>query len=199
MGTVTIITDASHCPNTLAGGYGVWVAGSKGKKSFGGPMTGTKDSSEIEAKAICNGIWHGIQSGLIQRGDVVLMQTDCQAALLLLQGKRGPRNDAEYDVLDWFTDTTISNELLVTFRHVKGHTNKQDARFKAQYHCDRIAGIHMNSERKRLSGASAEQKCQLVQTSPVVQTIQDQSEPNWVKLKQKLHSIAGNAPLKFRR
>lgn len=199
MALITIITDASHCPNTLAGGYGVWVTGDHGRKSFRGPLSGAKDSSEIESKAMCNGLWHGIRSGLIKRGDVVLMQTDCDAALKLLQGKRPPRYDAEFDVLDWFTDTTISNGILVRFRHVKGHTQKQDQRSKSQRRCDRDAGIEMNNERKRLSGAITEQVCQLVQPVPVVQTKTQQPETDWVKLKQKLHSLVENAPLKFRR
>lgn len=188
MALVTLITDASHCPNTLAGGYGVWVAGQRGKQAFGGAISGTKDSSEIESKALCNGLYHGIKSGLICRGDTVLMQSDCDAALKLLACKRTPR-ESEFDILDWMADTTMKNGITLTFRHVKGHTNKKDSRSKAQDHCDKLAKKHMVSERKRLSGASVEQPRQ-----PTLDHSQPE-ETNWAALKNKLHQIAARKPL----
>lgn len=188
MSLVTIITDASHCPNTKAGGYGVWIAGDKGKQAFGGPLSGTSDSSEIESKAMCNGLYHGIKEGLINRGDVVLMQTDCDAALRLLQCKRAPR-DSEFDILDWITDTTMKNDITLRFRHVKGHTNKTDSRSKAQDHCDKLAKQYMISERKRLHRASEERIQVAVKVKPV-QTIQAPPDVDWSTLKQRLHGIA---------
>lgn len=45
---VTIISDASFCPNTKAAGYGGWVVCNRGNNANGGPLRGAPDKlSEI--------------------------------------------------------------------------------------------------------------------------------------------------------
>lgn len=147
---VTIITDASFCPNTLAGGYGVWVASNRGRGTFGGPLTGTKDSGEAEAKAACNGLHHAITNGYVMRGDRVLIQLDCIPAIELFTRKRKARM-AEKEALDWMERIAKANDLTLQFRHIKGHNNRCGAnRTKAQNKCDDTAGMYMRLERQKI-------------------------------------------------
>src|SRR5699024_8807393 len=66
---VTIISDASFCPNTKAAGYGGWVVCNRGNNANGGPLRGAPDSGAAETMAICNIIWEGMKAKLIHPGD----------------------------------------------------------------------------------------------------------------------------------
>lgn len=154
---VTIISDASHCPHTLAGGYGCWIASNRGSKEFGGPLNDAQDSAEIEAKAACNALHFAITSGLVKRKDVILIQVDALAALEMFSGRRKPRHK-EKEILEWLTDIAARNDLTLRYRHVKGHTSTQDSRSRAQQKCDDLARQYMLQERgKRRSGELLQQ------------------------------------------
>lgn len=143
---VTIISDASHCPDTLAGGYGCWIASNRGSKEFGGPLNNAMDSAEIEAKAACNALHFAITSGLVKRRDVILIQVDALAALEMFSGRRKPRY-REREILEWLTNIATRNDLTLRFRHVRGHTNTRDSRSRAQQKCDELARQYMQQER----------------------------------------------------
>lgn len=143
---VTIISDASHCPDTLAGGYGCWIASNRGSKEFGGPLNDAMDSAEIEAKAACNALHYAITNGLVKRRDVILIQVDALAALEMFNGRRKPRL-RELEILEWINNIAARNDLTLRYRHVKGHTNNRDARSRAQQKCDDLARQYMQQER----------------------------------------------------
>jgi hypothetical protein len=75
---VTLMTDASVCPMTKAGGFGFWcVSDRDGGYSGGGTMKGDIiDSFQGEIKAVANALYHCIREGKIRRNDVVLVQLD---------------------------------------------------------------------------------------------------------------------------
>lgn len=146
---ITIISDASFCHRTKCGGYGIWVASKRGKKAFGGPAHGHTDNTVVECIAVANGLYHGIEAGLIYTNDVILFQTDCKAAIHMFEGKRPPRGE-EQQVYKWFMDTIVENRLSFQFRHVKGHSGRMDSRSLAQDKCDEIAGMHMRKGRRRM-------------------------------------------------
>lgn len=154
---VTIITDASFCPHTRAGGYGCWIASDRGRGEYGGPLNDTSDSSEAEAKAACNGLHHAITNGLVKQGDRILIQMDCKPALSLFKEER-PSRLAERAALEWLKDTAQRNNLTLLFRHVKGHnTNSVASRSIAQEKCDKLARKYMELERGK-------RNCQALQT-----------------------------------
>ena len=85
---VTIITDASFCPKSGAAGYGYWIASKREKHGGGGYFKQTlRNSTEAEAKAIINGVYHALQKESLMAGDQILVQSDCIPALDMLKGK----------------------------------------------------------------------------------------------------------------
>lgn len=190
---VTIITDASFCQQTRAGGYGVWVASARGKQEFGGALRGTTDSGETEAKAVCNGVWHAMNSGILHKGDVLLIQTDCMGALQLLQRQRQPRA-SEKDVIMWFTKIVKDNDLKIRFRHVKGHTHKKDSRSKAQAKCDALAFKYMQKERGRLMAGCLQDQVQQAKRERAAEEKVKQARQLFdakVKFKERLRAFLG--------
>lgn len=80
---VTIIADASFCPDTNVAGYGYWIACERGKDGGGGEMKGRVESSLIaEMQAVVNALYISIRKNLVQANDHVLLQTDCEGAIL---------------------------------------------------------------------------------------------------------------------
>ena len=61
---IIVLADASHCPQTKAGGYGFWIASARGKRGGGGQLKGKVDTSTLaEMMAIANAIHQGIVWG----------------------------------------------------------------------------------------------------------------------------------------
>lgn len=179
---VTIITDASFCPDTFAAGYGVWVASDRGRGTFGGPLHGVTDSGEAEIKAACNGLHHAISNGYVMRGDRILIQLDCMPAISVLSRKCKPRHK-EVEALEWIERIASSNGLTLLFRHVKGHNkNCAKPRTLAQTKCDETAYMYMKMERgKALCGGLKQQINNVAPKKPkkVVKTDDRESAEYW--------------------
>lgn len=145
---VTIIADASHCPDTLAAGYGYWIASERGKLGGGGPMKKlAADSTSAEMQAVCNALYVAIRYQLVQPGDDVLIQTDCEAAIQAFQGRRNIRRPHEMEVLRYFHSLRERSSIVVSFRHVKGHTKRKEARYVTNNLCDQRAKEGMRQAR----------------------------------------------------
>src|SRR3954466_14648311 len=80
---VTIITDASYCPNTKVAGYGFWIASNRGKFGGGGQMITTEivNATAAEMMAVANALHHAAMQEAVQQGDHILFQTDCMGAV----------------------------------------------------------------------------------------------------------------------
>lgn len=146
---VTVMTDASWCPDTHAGGYGFWIACERGKLPGGGPFKVTvRSAGHAEMMAICNAIYDARKNGLVQAGDTVLIQTDCRQAMDVLT----QRVHVGYkDIIDYFQDVTTRGRLVVRFRHVKAHTANSDNRSVANKMCDLRAKAGMREAREAIS------------------------------------------------
>lgn len=150
---VTIIADASHCPDTLAAGYGYWIASERGKFGGGGPMKGlVADSTTAEMQAVCNALYAAVRCQLVQPGDEVLIQTDCEAAIQAFQGSRDVRRKHEREVLRYFHSLRERSSIRVSFRHVKGHTKRKEARYVTNNLCDQRAKEGMRQARATVKG-----------------------------------------------
>lgn len=144
---VTILADASHCPDTKAGGYGYWIASERGKKGGSGVLNGAIQSSTLaEMMAIANAIYHGVTNGLVQGHDILLIQTDCESAIFAFTSKRKGSVE-EKRVIEYVQKVTRFLSLTVEYKHVKGHTNRSEARFAANNACDRAARKAMRKAR----------------------------------------------------
>ncbi|WP_286869477.1 RNase H family protein [Sphingobium sp.] len=151
---VTIIADASHCTETKAAGYGFWAVSERARHGGGGSFQHPVDtSSAAELLALVNGLFFGKMRGVLDAGDHVLLQTDCQRAIDVLSSniKVGLTRD-ERAGKKRFYELTREYACTVSFRHVKGHTNKTEARYVTNNLCDKRAKEGMRLARRRLRG-----------------------------------------------
>lgn len=146
---VTIITDASYCPNTKVAGYGFWIASNRGKFGGGGQMITTEivNATAAEMMAVANALHHAAMQEAVQQGDHILFQTDCMGAVDAFNRTRILINEQERLVWRYFTRILQQYALTANFRHVKGHTRRPEARFVTNNCCDKRAKEHMRAAR----------------------------------------------------
>lgn len=158
----TIITDASFCPDHKLGGWGYWIASDRrpeacpeGKRGGGGELRKVGDNNAAEMMAVVNALHVALELGLVQAADDVLVQTDCQAAILAFTtGRSGMSDEQQAVVARWRAMIGGWAGLRVQFKHVKGHTNRAThggARFGANRACDARARSYMRAARDRAS------------------------------------------------
>lgn len=148
---VTLMTDASHCAETGAGGFGFWCVSNRGKLAGGKPFQGKiKDSYEAEMKAVANALNIGIRSGIIASGDKVLIQLDNAGVIQCITKKKKPRADVKH-VLEYIFEYARDFLIEIECRHVKGHSKKTESRYVSNKHCDRIAKHNMKLARKEMA------------------------------------------------
>jgi ribonuclease HI len=151
MASVTIIADASWCPNTHVGGYGFWIASDRGKQGGSGAFrTTVVSSTAAEMMALVNALHQACKCNLVQSGDRVLLQTDCQDAIRLFSGqapKYNERKPEEVALMKYMTDLIGKAQIAVTYRHVKGHTDGKQPRLYINNKCDEFAKRAMRRAR----------------------------------------------------
>ena len=147
---VTVISDASYCPDHRVAGYGYWIACARRKVGGGGQIVHeVGDVNTAEMMALANTLWHGISEQIILPGDTILFQTDSLGAIDRLQNiKRVATTEQQKTVQAYFEKTISRLDLAVQFRHVKGHTVLTDARYVANRMCDKRAREQMRAARK---------------------------------------------------
>lgn len=148
---VTIIADASFCPETQAAGYGFWIACERGKKGGGGEMKDLLSSNiAAEMQAAVNALHIAIRCELVKAADEVLIQTDCMAAIDAFEGKRRNLAPHEKVAVDVMHRLRIQHCLSLVFRHVKGHSGRKEARYVTNHMCDKRAKEAMRLARARI-------------------------------------------------
>lgn len=154
MARVTLMTDASLCAETGAGGFGFWVVSNeRGGKPGGGMFKHpTKDSYAAEFKGVVNSLASAILSGDIQDNDNVLIQLDNQGVIGCIHGGYKPREDIE-EIMVAYRLLVKTHGLNVELRHVKAHTGSRTNRSVANKMCDLRAKQHMREHRKILKGS----------------------------------------------
>lgn len=145
--SMTIIADASFCPETKAAGYSVWLASNTGRKGFEGTLPKPYDNNVAEAMAIVNALWHGLDSGLLKANTNVLIQSDSATAIAILSGEGRAYNPQLKHAVRYTKDLAQRYDLLLRFKHVPGHTSGQDKRTRAQNKCDEDAKAQMYLQR----------------------------------------------------
>lgn len=150
---VTIIADASWCPDTHMGGYGFWIAGERGKLGGGGRLCRSQpviNATAAEMMALCNALYAAFKHELIHFGDEVLLQTDCLAAINIFKGIGTPLSEQEEQALATLQTQRNMFELDFEFRHVKGHTSNPNARSVTNRLCDERAKKFMREARAEI-------------------------------------------------
>jgi ribonuclease HI len=139
----TVIADASFCPETRAAGWAAWITLSNNLvfperiKRFGAFHRLPEHSTQAEEWALYNGLWLAYQRGARE----ILAQTDCLTVIDKCLSNNAAFLTAKAAA---FPDATVS------FRHVKGHTNREEARFFVNRWCDANAKRIMIEQRKEL-------------------------------------------------
>jgi ribonuclease HI len=150
--SITIVADASYCPDHKLAGYGYWIASSRGKQAGGGVcgISGEVANNTVaEMMAVCNALWHALKSNLLQSGDRLLIQTDCLAAIGAFDGSRSSLNQQERDAVHYMRNASSRYDIEIFYRHVKGHSATMDARSESNRRCDAKAKECMREERSR--------------------------------------------------
>ena len=145
---VTIIADASYCPDTGKAGYGFWIACQRGKHGGDGIIQSyVENNIAAEMIALLNALHVARKKGLILHSDSVLMQTDCQPAIDAFQGQRQSITEQEKELVSWYNAFREEHNLHIRLKHVKGHTDRDDARYVVNNICDRKARRNMRKAR----------------------------------------------------
>ena len=169
---VTIFSDASICPQTRAGGWAGWIKSDRGVLEIDGPLKAALlDTTIAEAMAALNCICYAIGQDMIQEGDVVVLATDNDNVMNVLQGlsrRKFRRKDAKKrgwtmkelrlyvkqnnDHIERISSIFESRQIRVGFdlrwNHVKGHRGKIDKRAAVNHGCDQRARSAMRKARK---------------------------------------------------
>lgn len=146
---VTLMADASHCPDRNVAGYGFWIASARGKKAGGGAIKSLVDNiGEAELMALANALFVAINENFVAPGDNVLMQTDSLAAIGAIGKTRKRMTQKEGEVASYILRLAENNALLLRVKHVKGHSGRAEARFVSNHMCDRRAKTGLMTARK---------------------------------------------------
>lgn len=155
---VTIIADASYCSQTKAAGYGWWAASERGKRGGGGSIKVRVDgSSAAEMMALVNALHRAIEFAVVLGGDHILLQTDCMSAIDAFEGKRTMLTKDERTAKISLFKLKREHNITFSFRHVKGHSNRPEARYVTNNLCDERAKLGMRLARQHF-GASQKGK-----------------------------------------
>ncbi len=128
----TVITDASFCPETNAGGWAAWITVNspdgevRRHRRHGAFKKRPGTSVEAELWALENGV--ATATKLMPKPAKILAQCDCLAALQQL--KANPYHKG------------------IAVRHVRGHTSNTDSRSWVNRWCDNQARRHMLKVRR---------------------------------------------------
>jgi ribonuclease HI len=145
---VTIIADASWCPDTHAAGYAFWIASDRGKRGGSGAYKDRVVSSAVaEMMAVVNGLYTACKDGYVEEGDAVLLQTDCMRAIDMFHRRPIGMSEFEKPVVDYFEKLVKEVKITVQFRHVKGHTDGKQPRLYINNKCDEFAKRAMRTAR----------------------------------------------------
>lgn len=144
----TVITDASFCPILKVGGWAAWIKGDGGISIKDGGILPAPDlnSTLAEMMAAGNGIWLAAKAG----ATCILIQSDCQAVIHLVEGQtRSPKLLAYWQD---FMAMPLMAGVKLEARHVKGHGPILDARTWVNNWCDKTAGKYMEEARAASGG-----------------------------------------------
>jgi len=179
---ITLFSDASMCERRNVGGWAAWLRCDRHRYPYrtgGAFAVRVNDTAMAESMAVVNALASAIREGFIEAEDVVLIQTDNNSVMGVLEGtvvrrmskavreRKGlTRNQAKRVVRDrnaeigmvsaMFLSYVARHSLTVRWRHVKGHRGTVDRRSAVNTYCDEQARIHMRAARGRTVPTLAE-------------------------------------------
>lgn len=162
----TVITDASHCPNSGAAGWAGRVIIDGQRFTFSGPLKGKfGTSTEAEIAAMVNTLHVAYRKEVLVAGTCLLLQIDNERARRII-GHIG--NNANYNAANLSERELIIREKLreiwqefnpprITIKHVKAHKKFHERQANNHVHevMDRLAKKGMREARETLGGAPA--------------------------------------------
>lgn len=164
---VTLITDASFCPETKAAGWAAWVGSHRGHARKSGIIpTRVGNNNEAEMRAIVFGLRFALEQRILFKGDGLIVKTDSHHARHKLEPmystphgrlrlnqvgvKRVPvingSSRSEFAVL------VSSHEIICLFEAIEGHTSvrDRDSHDVIMAWADKKSRKHMRQEQARL-------------------------------------------------
>ena len=150
---VTIFTDASFDHRTQAAGWSAWIKfgplPDQTRRYFGPVKAQCHDSHAAELAAIANAVFLAHRGLKLSGADRVIVQSDCQTAIDLAQGKDNAllRRKAIRRMVKSIRDTVASGGFAIELRHVKGHRGAADRRAAVNSWCDKTAREAMRQQR----------------------------------------------------
>lgn len=147
MTRATIITDASFCHKTNTAGWAAWIRVdgiAEPIRRYGSFKEPVENSFQAEMLAAINGVWIAKQCGATE----FFLQTDCMLVVNLALGEVKKR---AY-VAQWNAakERAGLSRIALRAKHVRGHTQTDDARSFVNRWCDKNAKQEMRKARKAL-------------------------------------------------
>lgn len=141
---VTVNTDASYLSIQKIGGFAVWIVCDKGRYKFSGPTKDAESSIDCEIKAIGNALHVLSKVSFVREISRIHINTDCKEAIKHIRGKSNYSVSSRVHDLAHLVrkNSASSNKSLtnfLTFKHVKAHSDKEDARSWVNDWCDKEA------------------------------------------------------------
>lgn len=147
---VTIFADASFCVDTRVCAFGYYIACDRGRKQGGcGLNVRPHHSYEAECLAVANALYQAIKYNLVYKNDHIIVRTDCQRVILLLEGKGDKLSWHEERALNYFKKVCNENDLTYNVEHIKAHSGIDTPEKFAHNRCDHYAKSRMYDARKR--------------------------------------------------
>jgi len=144
---LTIQTDASFDHKLGVGGYGWFINSNRGPLAGEGILPPCESSINGEMMAVVMAVREGIEKDKIRHTDIMLIQMDCEQAIIRFRDKKYCSGKEDTALVKQFRDFIEVYKLGIEFRHVRAHTGVNDARSKSNEVCDLKAKFHLRRAR----------------------------------------------------
>jgi len=141
---VSVFADASYHHESRAGGWAGWAKSDRGSHYEGGPIrTPLASSTEAEFLAVVNAVHMSIKAKITEKHDFILIQSDCQSVEHILFKPNYVMTSIIKRARAHLMALRFEHQLSFSYRHVKGHSYKNEPRYAINRLCDGIAGRGM--------------------------------------------------------
>jgi len=152
---VSVFADASYHHESGAGGWAGWAKSDRGSHYEGGPIrTSLTSSNDAEFLAAVNAVHMALARGIALNGDNILLQSDCQAVGHILARLGDYPTEIIKKARAHLMGLKFAHKLHITYRHVKGHSYRDEPRYAVNRLCDGLAGRGMVAARTAMGWRS---------------------------------------------
>ncbi len=160
MTIVTMFTDASYKAEDKLASWAAWAKINGQTYRYSGLLKNSIDhADEAELSAIANGLAKLRGQKLLQRHDIIIIQSDSKTALTALSKRQG-RTEYNRQVIKFIDQLYTDLHLRFSLRHVKAHKGSMSPRHAVNSWCDRECKRVLRQAllcRKQMSHMSSEQ------------------------------------------